>query len=238
MANKKNLNGNDRMYSFSCVTYVSADEVHRILRQHDIKTAWMMEHNDEVYDEGEKKGQPKEPHTHFVFRTKNGHTFDAIRKWFDGVKDPTSGLQVNVRIEQTKGSTERGAVRYLAHLDNPEKKQYNPEDILCFNAESRRQLADFQADDGAEGRQYEVIMLYANYEINLREAMKLAPELFIHKYASVCALVRDLREEIHLEFEWNLNEREYLEKKKEEDAKREQLKKEEAEKAKAKKEEE
>lgn len=202
MANKKNLQGNERTYSFACVTYVPADEVHRILRQHDIKTAWIMEHNDE-FDED---GKPKVAHTHFVFRTKNGHTYDAIRKWFDGVLDPESHEQVNVRVEATKGSSERGAVRYLAHLDNPEKKQYDPEAILCFNAESKRQLADFQTDDGAEGRQYEVIMQYANYEISLREAMKLAPELFIHKYASICALVRDLRQEIHEEFEAKMAE--------------------------------
>lgn len=199
MANKKNTQGNERIYSFSCVTYCTPEDCMNVLRQHDIKAAWMMLHDKDVDDDGKPKGK----HLHFVIRTLNAHTFDAVRKWFNGVKDAESGQQVNVRVEQTKGSSERGAVRYLAHLDNPEKAQYNPGEITCFNALSRRQLQDYQCDDGEEGRQHEVIMAYADYEISLKEAMKLCPELFIHKYASICALVRDLRAEA----EWEMDKK-------------------------------
>lgn len=68
-------------------------------------------------DETEKKD-----HIHFVVY------FDG-KKSFDQVKEISDRL--NCPIPQ-KVANPRGMVRYLIHIDNPDKAQYREEEILCF----------------------------------------------------------------------------------------------------------
>lgn len=67
----------------------------------------------------------KKPHFHVVLAWNKGTTtFDnakRICKSFGGV------------IEPREVGSLRGALRYLCHLDNPEKAQYEPKDVKCFN---------------------------------------------------------------------------------------------------------
>lgn len=67
-------------------------------------------------------GEPKKPHYH-------------VQYVFDSVKTP---LQVKALFEQFGGvgceviNSLRGMARYLCHLDNPEKYQYNTRDVITF----------------------------------------------------------------------------------------------------------
>lgn len=67
-------------------------------------------------------GEPKKPHWHIVCN-------------FDGVKTYDQVLaiaqSINATIPQPVDSI-KGYVRYLAHLDNPEKAQYNRADIKVY----------------------------------------------------------------------------------------------------------
>ena len=65
----------------------------------------------------------KKPHWHVVF------TF-AGNKSFNQVLDITKS--VNATIPQ-KVNNMNGIIRYFIHMDNPEKHQYNLEDIQAFN---------------------------------------------------------------------------------------------------------
>ena len=84
-------------------------------------------HDKDVYDKdiperNIKKGDPKKPHHHIQFQ-------------FEGKK---SVKQVREIIEKFNGvgceilGSARGYARYLCHLDNPEKAQYNTEDVICY----------------------------------------------------------------------------------------------------------
>lgn len=69
-------------------------------------------------------GTPKKPHYHVVLAWQGPTTYSnacEIAKEFGGIVEP-----------RVVGSL-RGICRYLCHLDNPEKAQYNPDDVICYN---------------------------------------------------------------------------------------------------------
>lgn len=65
-------------------------------------------------------GEPKKPHWHVLL------LYDCV-KTFEQVKDLTDKL--NAPIPQKCGGV-KGLVRYMAHLDNPDKAQYSIGDIV------------------------------------------------------------------------------------------------------------
>lgn len=65
-------------------------------------------------------GECKKPHWHILLM------FDSL-KTFDQVKELTEPLNGTIPI---KCLSAKGSVRYFAHLDNPEKHQYNRSDII------------------------------------------------------------------------------------------------------------
>ena len=65
-------------------------------------------------------GEPKKPHWHVIL------LYDCV-KTFEQVKGLTDKL--NAPIPQKCGGV-KGLVRYMAHLDNPEKAQYSIGDIV------------------------------------------------------------------------------------------------------------
>ena len=68
-------------------------------------------------------GTVKKAHRHVIL------LFDG-KKSFEQVKDITDAL--NAPIPQKTANT-KGLVRYLIHMDNPEKHQYKREDIICHS---------------------------------------------------------------------------------------------------------
>lgn len=78
-------------------------------------------HDKDVYEDGEKKGELKKAHWHLLLCFQNARFYNSVAKEF-----ATYGV-----IEQNLNSVKNlnSAVRYLCHLDNPEKAQYSVNDI-------------------------------------------------------------------------------------------------------------
>lgn len=174
-----------RSYNFSGVSYANPDDVMTVLRNHDCKYAWVCMHDNDLLDDGTLK----KPHTHFVCCTKSNHTVSAVRKWFKGLS--VDDVEQNTLAQRCDSVC--GMVRYLLHLDQPDKVLYSAERVQMLNVASERLFADYMRGDEGESRQFDVIMRYAMREITLLDAMRAAPELFIHKYSSMQRLIGDLR---------------------------------------------
>lgn len=74
-------------------------------------------------------GEIKKPHWHVMLMFKGNKSFNQI-------KDITDKL--NAPVPQ-KVSNAKGMVRYFVHLDNPEKFQYNKDDIQVFGGADIKQ---------------------------------------------------------------------------------------------------
>ena len=67
-------------------------------------------------------GDPKKPHYHVML------IFDSVKTIAQAqeIRDSIAG------VGWEKIASQRGYIRYLCHLDNPEKAQYSQDDIKCF----------------------------------------------------------------------------------------------------------
>lgn len=75
-------------------------------------------------------GEPKKPHYHVLLI-------------FDSVKSQNQVSEISQMLNAPmpmKMDSVRGAARYLCHLDNPEKVQYNPADVLEFGGADYRSV--------------------------------------------------------------------------------------------------
>lgn len=68
-------------------------------------------------------GDPKKAHHHVMVMFEGKKSDDQVKTLFDSIGGV--GLE---RVESL-----RGYARYLCHLDNPEKAQYNPSDVVSMN---------------------------------------------------------------------------------------------------------
>ncbi len=116
------------------------------------------------------QGQPKKPHYH-------------VMVMFEGKK---SRDQVNVIFNQIGGvgceivNSIRGYARYLCHMDNPEKHQYNPDDVICFGG------ADY----------FGICSLAVDKYKAIGEMMDFCKLEGIHSFAYFCRYAKDFR------FDW------------------------------------
>ena len=84
-------------------------------------------------------GTDKKPHNHYVALWDNPNTYENARNVYDAIgavmppKNPKPGTPKPYAVNV------RSALRYLCHLDNPEKAQYDPEKVTCINCT----LADY-----------------------------------------------------------------------------------------------
>ena len=67
-------------------------------------------------------GEPKKPHYHVLIMFEGVKTVEQAKDVFE----PIGG--VGCKVVQSV----RGYARYLCHLDNPEKAQYEPSDVCCI----------------------------------------------------------------------------------------------------------
>lgn len=67
-------------------------------------------------------GEPKKPHHHVMLMFEGKKSDDQVREIFKTIG--------GVGLE--KVDSMRGMARYLCHLDNPEKAQYNPSDVISL----------------------------------------------------------------------------------------------------------
>lgn len=76
-------------------------------------------HDKDVYESGEKQGQLKKPHYHFVLRFPNQRYITSLAVEL-GMEENLIQPCESVRVSE----------RYLLHYDNPEKYQYNKQDLV------------------------------------------------------------------------------------------------------------
>lgn len=102
-------------------------------------------------------GEPKKPHYHVVLMFDGKKSIEQVAEVF-----ATIG---GVGCEVVKSL--RGYARYLCHLDNPEKAQYNPTDVRCIASDYigtiglaiDKYIALGEMQDFCE--QYDVVSFYA-----------------------------------------------------------------------------
>ena len=68
-------------------------------------------------------GEVKKPHYHLMFVFQGKKSKEQVQKIFQGLGG------VGCEVIESK----IGMARYLCHLDNPEKAQYLPENVICFS---------------------------------------------------------------------------------------------------------
>lgn len=107
-----------------------------------------------------KKGEPKKPHYHLLIQFDGPTTYKNVCHIF---KD----IVANGYIEEVASA--RGYYRYLCHLDNPEKAQYDTADIQKFNGADPTELMS------------ETDKIFIKYEIN-----KVINEKNITEYSDLC----------------------------------------------------
>ena len=86
-------------------------------------------------------GEDKKPHYHVLIM-------------FEGVKTAEQAIEIFTKIGGVgceKVNSIRGYARYLCHLDNPEKAQYNQDDVRCLGG------ADYFATIGLPTDKYKAI---------------------------------------------------------------------------------
>lgn len=77
-------------------------------------------HSEDVYEDGDNVGKKKKAHYHCVVRYKDAVYSSAISK--------RTGIPHQYKIFE-KTISFRSSVRYLTHLDDPEKFQYSIDDV-------------------------------------------------------------------------------------------------------------
>lgn len=82
-------------------------------------------------DETEKK-----PHRHVLLMFDGVKSFEQVKKITDSLGAP------HPQYVQSKS----GMARYLCHMDNPEKKQYKPEDVICLGGADYMETVATAAD--------------------------------------------------------------------------------------------
>lgn len=80
----------------------------------------------------------KKPHWHVLFM------FESVKEWETQVK-PIFELIGGVGRENVNSA--RGYARYLCHLDNPEKAQYDPKDIVAYGGADYSAVVHLPTDD-------------------------------------------------------------------------------------------
>lgn len=116
---KDKASGDDRVRIWAAIVYPdSAPENWReLLDQEHIEWAESPLHDMDV---NPGTGELKKPHWHIVLAFEGKKSFDQVSKLLEPLNGP-----IPKRCHALKG-----AVRYFAHLDNPEKHQYSPNDIV------------------------------------------------------------------------------------------------------------
>ena len=105
-----------RERNFNIVTYVCQDFIKSVLESHECKANYILHDKDDDVN-----------HWHICLRLKNATTASAVLKWFADGKDEDGNL-ANSFIEYCNNVP--ASLRYLIHLDNPDKHQYSSDEVI------------------------------------------------------------------------------------------------------------
>ena len=82
-------------------------------------------------------GEKKKPHYHVILQWNGPTTYSNAKE----IMASFGGI-----IQPRKINSLRGAVRYLCHLDSPDKAQYSQDDVICLNGADYYTVISLQAD--------------------------------------------------------------------------------------------
>lgn len=160
---EKSLKENKKQYrtrNYACVVYPESApcEWENILIEHKIPCFISPYHDNDFNPDGE----PKKPHYHIIIMFDSVKTENQAREIFNTIG--------GVGCEVVKSI--RGYARYLCHLDNPEKAQYNPDGVRSLNG------ADF----------YETISLVGDRYFTLKEIISFCECNSIYSYRKLVSI--------------------------------------------------
>lgn len=98
-------------------------------------------------------GDPKKPHWHVLLLFDGPTTFSNAKRIADAVNSP---------IPQAVGSA-RGMVRYMIHMDNPEKYQYSIDDIVAHGGVDVQSFFELTATNRLNVLKDIVLYVYENH---------------------------------------------------------------------------
>lgn len=185
---KKIVNLNDRDRNHFAVTYIPKERLGLLLKENlsIIRRYCYIEHNRDFYLDG----TPKEPHIHlwisFINKKSLRQLIDMLYvKLDDGTEPNTFDELCNNNIV---------AQRYLLHLDDPDKAQYDVDEVVSYNVN-----LDSIFDYSPSGFCWEVdaLSMLVNGESKFEVAKKFGRD-FIYHYLQFKALANDIREEEYI----------------------------------------
>lgn len=98
-------------------------------------------------------GTPKKAHVHTLFMFENVKNAEQVTEVFSGLFGTSeSGSIVGVAHinEKSRAGDRCGVVRYMAHMDNPEKAQYDPNEIKGHNGADPAEILRYSATETRE----------------------------------------------------------------------------------------
>ena len=130
-----------RSRNFCLITYLSESDLVSCLNNHiqSIRAFEYIYHNKDLKEDG----TPKESHFHVNLILYSARKLADVRRWFSGGND-INGLPANTlgQICMDIGASHD----YLTHKENPDKFQYNSEDIVSNNSSLFERHVEFSDD--------------------------------------------------------------------------------------------
>lgn len=118
MSNEKSRDTRARTYATVVYPDSAPEDWQEILARHCVPAFISPLHDKDVNPNGESK----KPHYHVILMFEGKKSIAQVTEIFDTIN--------GVGCEVVKSL--RGYARYLCHLDNPEKAQYEPSDVRCI----------------------------------------------------------------------------------------------------------
>ena len=117
MAEKKSTDNRTRTWSFVLYEDSAPENWRDVLDDMHIEWIESPWHDKDV----NANGEPKKKHKHILLLFQGKKSYEQIKEITDELKQP-----IPQRCHNAKA-----LVRYMAHLDNPEKAQYSPSEIIA-----------------------------------------------------------------------------------------------------------
>lgn len=108
-------------------------------------------------------GEPKKPHYHVMLMFEGKKSDEQVKEIFDSIG--------GVGLEKVESL--RGYARYLCHLDNPDKAQYNPSDVVSFGGSDYSYTIGIVADKYKAVREM-IAFCEANQIVSYAELLRYA----------------------------------------------------------------
>lgn len=125
---ERNVDTSRSRYS-SCITYCDSRLVERrlqdLVKGGVVRFYAMMTHDKDVIANDDGTTEPKKVHTHVVINTSSPMRMKGARDLFANVDGQQNTLATPFDVQYLSAN-----VRYLCHLDNPEKYQYSIDAII------------------------------------------------------------------------------------------------------------